>query len=122
VVAFDYLALVELLEASDLAPHLSALHFHRLNFTLEVGLLLAKISDLVTLGYGLIAETSSFKVFLVENFLAARLFFVEVHVLSRLLLKQIFEIIKLLAGISDFIGGSVVTVAVFVFGSSLIVA
>ena len=107
VVAFNYLALVELLKASDLAPHLSALDFHRLDFTLEVGLLLAKVSNLVTLGYGLIAETASFEVFLVENFLAARLFFVEVHVLSRLLLKQVLEIIELLAGITDFIGGSV---------------
>jgi hypothetical protein len=122
VVAFNNLALVELLKASDLAPHLSALDLHRLNFTFKVGLLLAKVSDLVTLGYSLIAETASFEVFLVENFLAARFFFVEVHVLAGLFLKQVFEIIELLAGISDFIRGSVQAVAVFVFGSCLIIA
>jgi len=122
VVAFNYLTLVELLKASDLAPHLSALDFHTLDFTLEVGLLLAKVSDLVTLGYGLIAETACFKVFLIKNFFAARLFFVEVHVLAGLLLEQVLEIIELLAGISDFIGGSVEAVAVFMFSSGLIVA
>jgi hypothetical protein len=122
VVAFDYFTFVKFLKASDLAPHLSALDLHRFDFTLEVSLLLAEVSNLVPLGYGLIAETASFEVFLVENVLAARFFFIEVHVLAGLLLKQILEIIELLAGISDFIGGSVEAVAVFVFGSGLIVA
>jgi hypothetical protein len=122
VVWLDDLAFVQFLEAGDFTPHLSALNLDGLNFALEVALLLTEVSNHGFLWNGLVTETTSLEVLFVEDFFAAGLLFVKVNILARLLLEQVLEVIKLLAGVGDLVSSSVETVAVLVLGAGLVVA
>lgn len=93
VVAFDSLGFVQLLEASNFAPHFGTLHLDALDFAFEVVLLLVEVCNLVSLRNSLITETASLKVFFVQNFLAAVSFLIQIHVLARLFLEQVLEVV-----------------------------
>jgi len=66
-------------------------------------------------------KRGDFAVLLIELNAVAATFVVQVAAFAGLLLEQVLQVFKLLAGVSNFVGGAVQTTTAIMFGAKLVI-
>lgn len=122
VVCLENFLVAHFFELANFAPHLSSLTLDLFYLCLYEILLLAEVSNLVSLSHGLFAQASGLEVFFIEHALAPANLVAEIAILFGLLAQVVLELLQLTTSVLDIVDSSVELKSVIVLAPGLVVA